>query len=771
MLKTSMKTVATTLTALVVLGGLSQITKSELAAADAVPLSLVVAIGGQSQTTMRLFAPAVAPLDIALLLDATGSQSQQLQQVKSIVETAVEAVSGIDTFVAVAASGDVPVFPFGVANDRAYRLVQQSSADGAIVQTALQNLGASEGGGDNSEGQLPAIMHLLTGSDLAAEPVEEAGGPQNVDLRSKARHVLVVSSDAAPHVSTDQWCGTVGVCVGYPGPTTNEVQEALDSRGVSLVVLARGEAGALASLAATTDGQTVNVAPLDPQVLGPLPEDPTSSVPASSVPASPEAPDESGVSTSAPTASTTSTSIGAQTNSVSTTDSLISAILATPAAIRPRIGNCEGVTVEFQPAMARVKLGESAEFTATATAAATIPASRRLCTISLGMGVEETLAVTVATPCPDPLVSTSTSTSSSTLLGVLPSTTAEVTQSVPTISPSSTVAPEGEPSSTTQVPSTLTPSTLPIAETEGATTSIPAPETTKLTPSIPSSTLLAAVSDTLESTTVVPTSVPVTAGPQNESSSSTVVAAETVPSTTLSGVDQSTTTAPQSELSNSSVPSTTEGTVAVPSSVMPSTGLSSSVPPTSEAPSSVPSSSTPPSSEPSDATSTTTLPTVVEPSSTTISVLNSLVSSTTAAEETSSSSSEPASTTTQAVEECAPLNLVASTTTINLVSTSTELVGNTQPIETIGTSPETTSTTSLVPGACDVVVVPPAGLEQTATSSSISPPSLEDVGVSSTTVPIVCSPLTTTSTVPASPSSLPTAGPETPGAAETTIGT
>jgi hypothetical protein len=109
----------------------------------------------------------------------------------------------------------------------------------------------------------------------------------------------------------------------------------------------------------------------------------------------------------------------AQTITDSSVEVLMRAILSTPAAIRPQLGNCEGVSVEFQPAMVRVKLGESADFTATATAEASIPVGKRQCTISLGNGADVPVSVTVAVPCPNPLASTtSTSPGSSTLLSV-----------------------------------------------------------------------------------------------------------------------------------------------------------------------------------------------------------------------------------------------------------------------------------------------------------------------------------------------------------------
>ncbi len=723
MLKISMKTVATSLTAFVVLGGLSQITKSELAAADGVPLSVVVAIGGQSETTLRFSAPAVTPLDVAVLLDSTGSQSQQLQQVKSIVKTAVGVAVGVDTFVAVAASGDVPVFPFGTASDKAYRLVQQSSADAAVFQSAMQNLGAVEGGGDSSEGQLPAIVHLLTGSDLGTAPVAEAGAPQTVVWRPEARRVLIVSSDGSPHVSTDQWCNEAGVCIGYPGPTTDEVQAALDAQGVSLVAITRGNAGVLPALAEATKGQTLQLGPLDsqagfssPVAVPPVPS--VSGVPTSSI-------GDAEVSSSTETEPTVPTTPSEQIVSASSIETITSAILATPVAIRPRLGNCEGVSMEFQPAMARVKLGESADFTVTANADASTSASKRECIVSLGNGTEVTLSVTVALPCPDPSISTAISTAT-TLVAAPSSTLAEV-QSVPNI-PASTVPLATDPPNTTQAPTvtvgatgdstTTTPATEPTTSTTSvpsspgvvvvpeSTTSSPPAELTTPTTGIPSTSVSVAPPDltsatTTQATTAVPTSVAPTTV-----SSSLVEATEIVAQPSPNDAAPSSTTAVATE-SASTVPSTTVAASDVQSSVAPSSAPSSTVVPATAVTSSEPPISAPPTVPPISEVPTSVATTTVIASSVPSTVVGETVS--TLPPETSTTSAT-ATTTTQPVQECALLNSVTSTTgnepstsSVQVTSTTSEPTATTQPA---GLASSSTTTSTVLPVECATVPAP-----------------------------------------------------------------
>jgi hypothetical protein len=647
----------------------------------------------------------VTPIDVAVLLDSTGSQSQHLREAKSIVKSAIGSLGGDGTFVAVAGSGDVPVFPFGVTNDRSYRLVQQSSSDIAAAQLVLDEFGAVEGGGDPSEGQLPAIMHLLTGTDLAGRSVPEAGGPQNVAFRQDARRVLVVSSDSPPHVATDTWCSEPGICTTYPGPSTEEVEAALDAQGVSLVSLARGDSGVLVSLSAATGGSTVAIADRVSAIVTA-----TSAAPGAVVDATPII---STPSDSTPVSSSfdaTATVLSVQTIAGSPADQLAAAILATPTVLRPKLGVCEGVTVTFEPAMARVKLGETAEFTASATAETGITPNQKPCLISLGNGLEESLSVTVAMPCPDP----STTTTTSPTVPEQSSTTLGASQSVPTIPtvPAGPIPEDPAPSSSSEPPTSVPAPPSTETSTTSPTSSSPntvAPfvtveQTTTQPPAVIVETPTQSAPPVTDTTTLYPTSipnsVPETTSPATTPTTFDLESPPTVVSQTLPTEVSSSSTSPSSSVA----PSITSSSNSVTSTSLAAQVENGPLTTVVESPVEIPAttSTIPVESEVATGPSTTsslpanssssTAPTPAPSSSALVAPPKETVSSTI---------EEPTSTTTQVPQDCLPLMFTTSTLAAGITTSSTPSSTSTsQPTETtepIAPERSSTTTTTAVP--------------------------------------------------------------------------
>jgi hypothetical protein len=227
-----------------------------VADADSTATAVTVAVGGETRTTLHFAAPSSVASDIAVLLDSTGSQSSFMAATSALALGAIDRLADPDVRVAVAASGDVPTFPFGTSTDTPYRLALPMNADRATWSATLTGLAAVEGGGDEAEGQLGALVELLT-NPLTGEPKA-----QPVVFSPGRRHVVVLTADHPPHLSSDTWCRAER-CVAYPGPTKERVQQALADAAVTLIVVSDGDVGVLAELARTSGGVVVDVAATD----------------------------------------------------------------------------------------------------------------------------------------------------------------------------------------------------------------------------------------------------------------------------------------------------------------------------------------------------------------------------------------------------------------------------------------------------------------------------------------------------------------------------
>ncbi len=470
------------------------------------PLSIAVPIGGESRTTVQFTVPAIVRTELAALVDTTGSGSADIAPVGATVVGAVDALTQTNPSlrVGVATSGELPVFPFGVSTDVPYQLKAPMSAVRTEWVTALEAIQAVEGGGDVKEGQLVALAELL--QSTSADPTRRA-----VAFDPIARRVVVVSTDSAPHLDTDTWCnGTT--CLPYPGPSIVNTQAMLDQAGVTVIVLGRGDVGALRTIAYASGGTVVDVSSPD-RIAG-----------------------------------------------------LTNAIQTAPITVRPLLTGCEGLAVTSDQVTVRARPGETVSVPVGIAAAAGVTAGPRTCALEFA-GVHQTVAINVAMPCdsdgstPSTTTPSSTTPSSTTIAGSASTTTPDGTTT--TVISSTTTT---EPATTTTVLATTT-SAAPATTTSAApaSTTSAAPATT--TSAAPLTTTSAAPATT---TSAVP-SPTTTAAPDTTTSSAqpatTVLEpqAATAPAPTVPS-DPTTTTAPSAGGGSSGppvVPSvpTTEGSV------------------------------------------------------------------------------------------------------------------------------------------------------------------------------------------------------------------
>lgn len=416
-----------------------------VADADSALPSVAVPVGGETHASLFFAVPAVVATDFGVLVDGTGSQSENLAQISAMLTGVFDAASvgNPSVRVGLATSGDVPLFPFGIATDAAYRLQTQFTGDRLVWGPALQTLQAVEGGGDDQEGQLPAILALL--NSASEDPVR-----RSMTYDAAARRLLIVSADSPPHVVGDSFCQN-DVCTPYPGPSEATVQSMLDQAGVTVIVLARGDVGVLASIAAASGGSTIDAA-------------------------TPEA-----------------------------AATLAQAIEIAPVVIRPMLRGCEGLAVRVDKQV-RAKPGETVSVPVVVSALAGATEGTRTCSVAFS-GVQQSVSITVAKPCDTtptseaPTTTTTTVATVTTLVGGSPTTVAgEVTTTA-------------APATTTEVPATTTsepPASVVPTTTESPTTTAVAPTSA---PPASSTDVPAASVTPAPAEPVVPTEAPASTSP------------------------------------------------------------------------------------------------------------------------------------------------------------------------------------------------------------------------------------------------------------------
>jgi VCBS repeat-containing protein len=144
------------------------------------------------------FTGAAAVVDVMLLQDLSGSFNEDLPNLRSQFGPLFDPLNeGRDVQFGVAGYVDKPFPPFGNAGDYVYETNLAVSGDKAAIQAALDSLTIGSGG-DTPEAQLEALLQV------AVRATGEVG------FREGAQRIVVLSTDALPHLAGDYTTGANG---------------------------------------------------------------------------------------------------------------------------------------------------------------------------------------------------------------------------------------------------------------------------------------------------------------------------------------------------------------------------------------------------------------------------------------------------------------------------------------------------------------------------------------------------------------------------------
>ena len=149
----------------------------------------------------------LAQVDVALVMDTTGSMGASILNLKSNLSTRLlpslkEAIPSVA--IALLEHKDYPVDPFGSLGDFPARVVQTATTDVGLAQKGV-GFYLADGGGDEPEGQIPAMWFALTGGALrwdGGEVPTHRSGPGRwgaADFRAGSMPVVVLITDADWH--------------------------------------------------------------------------------------------------------------------------------------------------------------------------------------------------------------------------------------------------------------------------------------------------------------------------------------------------------------------------------------------------------------------------------------------------------------------------------------------------------------------------------------------------------------------------------------------
>ena len=193
-----------------------------------------VPAGTTLERSVTIELPTVAPAEVVLLVDATGSEFQSLGPALDRIVAAADQ-AGAPLRIAVARVGDYPVRPFGVPGDAPYELLQPLTQDPAAWQGVLDSLTAQRRGGDPAEGQIGALAQAIQDSTIG--------------FTADATKVAIVVSDAPAHDGGDIGCDDNGTCVPHPGPASTDVADLAAAAGVTLASIGTDHGDALRTIA------------------------------------------------------------------------------------------------------------------------------------------------------------------------------------------------------------------------------------------------------------------------------------------------------------------------------------------------------------------------------------------------------------------------------------------------------------------------------------------------------------------------------------------
>lgn len=169
--------------------------------------------------------PINVPIDVYFLMDTSGSMQPAICSLEvSLADIAATLSStGLDVNIGLGQYKDYPTRN-GDPSDFAYKRVMPVQNPTTALYTALNHLEAA-GGGDEAEAQLPALYQAATGAGQDIAPAGHSLGDippgQDAGFRRNALKVIVNVTDSPFHAPPH-----------YPGPSWQQVSQALDSRGI-----------------------------------------------------------------------------------------------------------------------------------------------------------------------------------------------------------------------------------------------------------------------------------------------------------------------------------------------------------------------------------------------------------------------------------------------------------------------------------------------------------------------------------------------------------
>ena len=177
-------------------------------------LEIVLPYRGPPVTTDLAISADLGALDVALLVDTTGSFGGEIDQLQASLDGRIVPALGArvsDVAFAVARFEDFPIAPFGVETDHPFYLHQAITTDAALVGAAVATLDSPLGnGGDLPESGAEALYQIATGMGFEIDGttiVERFGGIAapgggvigGAGFREGSLRVVVQVTDAPTH--------------------------------------------------------------------------------------------------------------------------------------------------------------------------------------------------------------------------------------------------------------------------------------------------------------------------------------------------------------------------------------------------------------------------------------------------------------------------------------------------------------------------------------------------------------------------------------------
>lgn len=199
------------------------------------------------EVTVALTLPvSLAVADVFFLIDATGSMSDEIDNVRAGLRSVV--VPGVraaipDPAFGLGFLGEFPERPYGPPDIKPYELRSPITRDVVRIEGGLDRV-PSWGNADDPEAQVEALYQVATGDGLLpwipATSGCAGGGSGGACFREDALPVVVLITDAPMHDGPD---GADPYRLTPPPHAWPETREALRSRGILVIGLGATDAG------------------------------------------------------------------------------------------------------------------------------------------------------------------------------------------------------------------------------------------------------------------------------------------------------------------------------------------------------------------------------------------------------------------------------------------------------------------------------------------------------------------------------------------------